>query len=48
MAVLPKEHFLINLDYISDTERTISLEPKGHRYNQLLKDINLDLSNENT
>jgi len=48
MAVLPKEHFLINLIYISDTERTISLEPKGHRYTQLLKDINLDLSNENT
>jgi tRNA threonylcarbamoyladenosine biosynthesis protein TsaE len=48
IAVLPKEHFLINLSYVSDIERTISLKPKGHRYTQLLKDINLDLSNENT
>jgi tRNA threonylcarbamoyladenosine biosynthesis protein TsaE len=43
MAVLPKEHFLINLDYISDTERTISLEPKGHRYAQVLKSLDSDL-----
>jgi tRNA threonylcarbamoyladenosine biosynthesis protein TsaE len=43
MAVLPKEHFLINLSYISDIVRTISLEPKDHRYTQLLKSLNLDL-----
>ena len=43
MSVLPKEHFLINLSYISDTERTISLEPKGHRYTQLLKSLSSDL-----
>jgi len=43
MAVLPKEHFLINLSYISDTERSISLKPKGHRYTQLSKFLNLDL-----
>lgn len=43
IAVLPKEHFLINLSYISDTERSISLEPKGHRYIQLSKSLNLDL-----
>ncbi|MFC2049875.1 tRNA (adenosine(37)-N6)-threonylcarbamoyltransferase complex ATPase subunit type 1 TsaE [Chloroflexota bacterium] len=43
MAVLPKEHLLINLSYISDTERTISLEPKGHRYTQILKSLNSDL-----
>jgi tRNA threonylcarbamoyladenosine biosynthesis protein TsaE len=43
IAVLPKEHFLINLSYISDTERSISLEPKGHRYTQLSKSLNLDL-----
>jgi hypothetical protein len=41
--VLPKEHFLINLSYISDTERTISLEPKGKRYTQLLKSLDSDL-----
>src|SRR4030042_4869815 len=43
MAGLPKEHLLINLGYISDSERTISLEPKGKRYTQLLKTLNLDL-----
>jgi len=43
MSVLPKEHFLINLSYISDIVRAISLEPKGHRYTQLLKSLNLDL-----
>jgi len=43
MAVLPKEHLLINLSYISDIERTVSLEPKGHRYAQVLKSLDLDL-----
>lgn len=43
IAVLPKEHFLINLSYISDIDRSISFEPKGHRYTQLLKSLNLDL-----
>jgi len=42
MAVLPEEHLLINLSYISDTERSISLEPKGKHYTQLLKSLKLD------
>ena len=42
-SVLPQENLLINLSYVSDTERSISLEPKGHRYTQLLESINLDL-----
>ena len=42
MAVLPTEHLLINLSYISDTERSINIEPKGHRYINLLKSLNLD------
>ncbi len=42
MAVLPEEHLLINLSYISDTERSFSLEPKGKRYTQILKALNLD------
>ena len=41
MAVLPEEHLLINLSYISDTERSISFEPKGNRYINLLKSLNL-------
>jgi tRNA threonylcarbamoyladenosine biosynthesis protein TsaE len=43
MAVLPQENLTIRLSYISDTERSINLEPKGNRYAQLLKSINLDL-----
>jgi tRNA threonylcarbamoyladenosine biosynthesis protein TsaE len=43
ISVLPKEHLLINLSYTSDTERSISFEPKGKRYTQLLKTLNLDL-----
>ena len=43
MSVLPKEHLLINLSYMSNMVRTISLEPKGHRYTQLLKSLNPDL-----
>ena len=42
MAVLPEEHLLINLSYISDTERSINFEPKGNRYINLLKSLNLD------
>ncbi len=37
MAVLPDEHLLIHLSYMSDTERTISLEPKGLRHTELSK-----------
>jgi tRNA threonylcarbamoyladenosine biosynthesis protein TsaE len=47
LAVLPKENLLINLSYISDTERTISLKPKGHRYTQVLKSLNSDLKTWN-
>jgi tRNA threonylcarbamoyladenosine biosynthesis protein TsaE len=44
-ALMPEEHLLINLSYISDTERALSLEPRGHRYAELLKVINSDLKN---
>jgi tRNA threonylcarbamoyladenosine biosynthesis protein TsaE len=43
IAVLPEEHLLINLSYISDTERSISLEPNGRRYTQLLQSLDRDL-----
>ena len=42
MAVLPEEHLLINLSYISDTERSISFEPEGNRYVNLLKTLYSD------
>jgi len=47
LAVLPKENLLINLSYMSETERTISLEPKGHSYTQLLKSLDPDLKTWN-
>lgn len=42
-AVLPKENLLVRLDHMSDTERSLSLEPKGKRYSQLLTSLRLDL-----
>lgn len=42
-VLMPKEHLLINLSYISDTERAVSFEPKGHRYTELLKSLDSDL-----
>ena len=42
ITVLPQENLLIRFSYISDTERSLSLEPRGERYSQLLKCLNLD------
>jgi tRNA threonylcarbamoyladenosine biosynthesis protein TsaE len=39
LALMPEEHLLINLSYVSDIERTISLEPRGHRYTELLSPL---------
>lgn len=41
ITVLPQENLLIRFSYISDTERSLSLEPGGERYSQLLKSLNL-------
>src|SRR4030042_112128 len=35
-TLMPEEHLLINLSYISDTERSISLDSRGNRYAELL------------
>ena len=43
LALMPEEHLLINLSYVSDIERTISLEPTGHRYNELLSSLGTEL-----
>jgi len=42
IAMLPQENLFIRFSYISDTERSLSLEPRGERYSQLLKSLNLD------
>ena len=42
---LPTEHLLIEIDYLSDTERAFRLKPSGQRYREMLaqiKDLSLD------
>lgn len=47
LAVLPRKNMTIQLRYISDTQRSISLKPRGKRYSQLLKSLNPDLKKWN-
>jgi len=39
LSVLPTEHLLIQIDYLSDTERSFRLEPRGKRYQELLTQL---------
>jgi len=36
LSVLPAEHLIIQIDYLSDTERSFQLEPSGKRYLDVL------------
>lgn len=45
--VMPEEHLLVKLDYISATERSLSLEPRGGRYEQLLRSLEKELGKWN-
>lgn len=36
LDVLPSEHLLIKIDYLSDNERSLELIPRGRRYEKLL------------
>ena len=36
LSVLPAEHLIIQIDYLSDTERSFQLEPSGKRYLEVL------------
>jgi tRNA threonylcarbamoyladenosine biosynthesis protein TsaE len=36
LTVLPEDHLLINIDYLSDNERSFVIEPKGERYIRML------------
>ena len=47
MAVLPLGNLFIEFTYMSETERSLSLEPRGERYSQLLKSLKLDLKEWN-
>jgi tRNA threonylcarbamoyladenosine biosynthesis protein TsaE len=39
MAVLPDDHLLISINYVSDTERAFAFMPQGARYEKLVEDF---------
>ena len=39
LSVLPAEHLLIEIDYISDTGRSLQLQPSGKRYLKMLTQL---------
>jgi len=46
LSLLPTEHLLIQIDFLSDTERSLQFKPRGKHYQELLaqlKPISLNL-----
>jgi tRNA threonylcarbamoyladenosine biosynthesis protein TsaE len=43
MAILPDDHLLIRIKYISDTERHLEIIPTGERYKKLLEALRTDI-----
>ena len=39
LAMLPEDHLLIKIDYLSDNERNFAIEPKGERYVRMLAQL---------
>jgi len=39
LNLLPSEHLLIQMDFLSDTERSLQFKPRGKRYQELLAQI---------
>ena len=39
LTALPEEHLLIQIDYLSDTERSFYLKPSGQRYRKLVTQL---------
>jgi tRNA threonylcarbamoyladenosine biosynthesis protein TsaE len=39
LTVLPDDHLLVKISYVSDTERSFDIEPKGERYVRLLEGV---------
>ena len=39
LTVLPEDHLLITVDYISENERNFVLEPKGERYVKMIRQL---------
>jgi len=44
LSVLPVEHMLIRISYLSDNERRLQLEPNGKRYLEILAQLNKNLT----
>ena len=40
MTVLPEDHLVIKIDYLSGDERSFTIEPHGERYVKMLKQLN--------
>ena len=40
LAVLPTEHLLIEMSFLSDTSRNLVLKPNGQRYLEMLSQVN--------
>ena len=47
LPLLPQENLLIKLSYVSQTERSISLEPNGTRYSRLSKSLKSEMKTWN-
>jgi tRNA A37 threonylcarbamoyladenosine biosynthesis protein TsaE len=39
MTVLPEDHLVIKIDYLSGDERSFTIEPHGTRYEKMLKQL---------
>jgi len=39
LSLLPPEHLLIEMNYVSDTERSLKLKPSGKRYRQIVAQL---------
>ncbi len=39
LSILPAEHLLIKIDYLSDTERSFQLKPSGKRYLEIVAQL---------
>jgi tRNA A37 threonylcarbamoyladenosine biosynthesis protein TsaE len=37
LSILPTEHLMIKIRYLSDTERSFELKPVGQRYEDMIK-----------
>jgi tRNA threonylcarbamoyladenosine biosynthesis protein TsaE len=39
LSVLPPEHLMIQISYLSDTERSLQLKPSGKRYREIMEQL---------